>query len=179
MRRVDPRKLVFLDETSTRIGMRREHAYAPVGERAHAGFLRNFGLNRTLLAALSLDGGLPCFLVDGGLTREVFEYYLRELLLPSLGSGQVLVLDNYVVHKGEGVEQLASERGVELRYLPAYSPDLNPIESMFAKLKAHLKRAAAMTLTALSLATKAALDAVTLTDVQGFYSLLDFPRQAL
>src|SRR5690606_8839322 len=90
-----------------RLGYSRNHA--PMGERAHAGFLRNFGLNRTLLAALSLGGGLPCFLVDGGLTREVFEYYLRELLLPSLGSGQVLVLDNYVVHKGEGVEQLASE----------------------------------------------------------------------
>ena len=179
MRRLDPRKLVFLDETSTRLGMRREHAYAPKGQRAYAGFLRNFGLNRTLLAAMSLDGVLPSFLVDGGLNRPVFEYYLRDILLPCLSPGQVLVLDNYVVHKGDSVEQLASERGVELRYLPAYSPDLNPIESMFAKLKAHLRKAAAMTLTGLSLATKAALDAVTLADIQGFYSLLDVPRQAL
>jgi transposase len=179
MRRLDPRKLVFLDETSTRVGMRREHAYAPIGQRAHAGFLRNFGLNRTLLVAISLEGVLPSFLVDGGLTRPVFEYYLRELLLPALTPGRVLVLDNYVVHKGDSVAALAAERGVELRYLPAYSPDLNPIEAMFSKLKAHLRKAAAMTIGALSLATKGALDAVTLTDIQGFYSLLGFPRQAL
>ena len=159
--------------------MRREHAYAPKGQRAHAGFLRNFGLNRTLLAAMSLDGVLPSFLVDGGLTRAVFEYYLRDILLPCLTPGQVLVLDNYVVHKGDSIEQLAAERGVELRYLPAYSPDLNPIEPMFWKVKACLKKAAALTLSALSLATKAALDTVTLVDIQGFYSLLDFPRQAL
>lgn len=114
----------------------------------HVEFLRNFGLNRTLLSAVSLDGVLPSFLLDGGLNRPAFEYYLQHMLLPSLTPGQVLVLDNYVVHHGESVEQLAAERGVELLYLPAYSPDLNPIEPMFAKLKAHLKKTAAMTLAA-------------------------------
>lgn len=168
---------MLLDETSTRVGMRREHAYAPRGQRVHVEFLRNFGPNRTLLCAVSLDGVLPAFLIDGGLNRPAFEYYLGEMLLPSLAPGQVLVLDNYVVHHGESVEKLAAGREVELVYLPAYSPDLNPIESMFAKLKAHLKKAAAMTLGALSLAVKEALDAVTLPDIQGFYSLLDLPGQ--
>lgn len=170
---------MFQDETSTRLGMRREYGYAPFGQRVHSDFLRNFGLNRTLMCAISLDGVLPSFLVDGGLTRPVFEYYLDELLLPTLHSGQVLVLDNYVVHHGESIEKRAEAAGVELLCLPAYSPDLNPIEPMFAKLKAHLKRAAAMTLDALSRATKTALDAVTLSDLQGFYSLFDSSRQQL
>ncbi len=89
------------------------------------------------------------------------------------------MLDNYVVHKGDSVEELAAERGVDLRYLPAYSPGLNPIEPMFWKVKAYSKKAETVRLTGLSLATKAALDAVTFADIQGFYSLLDYPRQAL
>lgn len=131
MRRIGPRKLVLLDETSTRLGVRREHAYAPKDQGSHAGFLRNFGLNRMLLAAMSLDAVLPSFWLNGDLNRPVFEYYLRKMLLPALTPRQVLVLENYVVRKGDSVAALA------------------------------------------------ALDAVTIRDIQGFYSLLDFPRHAL
>lgn len=171
MRRLDPCKLVFLDETSPRLGMRRDHAYAPVGQRAHEGLLRNLD-NRTLPAAMSLDGVLPCFLVNGGLNRPVFKYPLAEVLLPSLTSGQVLVLDNYAVCRGGSVAMLAAYRGIELRYLPAYSPALNAIEVLFWKVKANLKKPAA-----LSLATKAALEAVSLVDIHGIYSLGDFDGQ--
>lgn len=179
VRRINPFKLVFLDETSTRLGMRREYGYAPRGERVHSEYLRNFGPNRTLLAAVGLDGVLPSLLIDGGTTGEVFEYYLEHLLLPALRPGQVLVVDNFSAHKGPRVRELVEVAGCGLVYLPSYSPDLNPIEPLFGKLKASLRRAAALTLSALSMAVREALDAVTLFDIQGFFSLLGFNRQNL
>ena len=103
------------------------------------------------------------------MTREVFVYYLQRFLLPVVRPGQVLVLDNYVVHKGTVVRELVREAGCELVFLPSYSPDLNPIEQAFAKIKASLKRAAAVTLETLSVAVRRALDAVSLSDIQGFF----------
>lgn len=130
--------------------------------------LRNFGANRTnrtLLSAVSRDGGV---------NRAAFEYYLRELLLPCLRPVQIMVLDNLSVHHGSSIEALASSCST-CRLLP----DLNPIEPMFAKIKALLKRAGALTRSALGMATKEALGAVTLNDIQGFYTLLGFQRQTL
>lgn len=168
VRRFDPDKLVFLDETSIRLGMQREYGYAPVGERVHREYLRNYGLNRTLLSAVSLDGVLPSLLLNGSATREAFEHYLAAMLLPMLSPGQVLVLDNYVIHKRARIETLVREAGCNLMYLPAYSPDLNPIEMMFSKVKTLLAKTAALTLPFLSLAVRKALDAVSLSDIQGF-----------
>lgn len=109
----------------------------------------------------------------------MFEYYLERMLLPALRPEQVLVLDNYTVHHGPSVERLLTSAGCEVLYLPSYSPDLNPIELMFSKLKAHLNRAAALTLSALLMAIREALDAVSLVDIQGFVSTLGFLRQEL
>ena len=113
------------------------------------------------------------------MNRPAFEYYLREMLLPCLRPGQVLVLDNLSVHHGPTVEAMVREAGLELLYLPAHSPDLNPIEPMFAKVKALLKKAPALTLSALSHALREAFDAVTYRDIQGFFTLLGFSRQRL
>jgi len=161
--------VVFLDETSAQLGLRREYGLAPVGQRLHGEFLRNHGVNRSLLSAMGFDGMLPSFLVDGSATREVFEYYLEFVLGPQLSRGAILVLDNYSIHKGGRVPQIARGLGVEVLYLPGYSPDLNAIELAFSKVKNALKKAAAVTFEALSVAVKAALESVTLSDVRGFF----------
>ena len=170
---------MFIDETSTRLGLQRQYAYGPVGARVHTDFLRNYGPNRTLISAMSLDGVLPGFLLEGGVTMAAFEYYLEHILVPVLRPGQVVVVDNFSAHRGARVMDLVEAAGCEVLYLPSYSPDLNPIEHMFSKLKGYLRMAGAWTFSALSMAVKEALDAVSLVDIQGFFSTLGFPRQEL
>ena len=179
VRSLNPYRLVFVDETSTQLGLQRTYAYGPVGARVHTDFLRNFGPNRTLISALSLDGVLPSFLLEGGVTKAAFEYYLEHILVPALRRDQVVVLDNFTAHHSPKVTELVEAAGCEVLYLPSYSPDLNPIEHMFSKLKAYLRMVAAWTFSALSMAVKEALDAVSLPDIQGFFSTLGFPRQEL
>ena len=108
---------------------------------------------------------------------QLSEYCRRETSLPCLRPGQVLVLGDLSVHHGGTVETMVSRAGCELFFLPADSPDPNPIESMFAKIEALLKNAAALPLSALGTATKEALDAVTLDEIQDFHTLLGVPRQ--
>jgi transposase len=111
----------------------------------------------------------PCRMVEGATTREVFETYIERIVGPALRPGQIIVMDNLSSHKGERVRELIEERGCELIYLPPYSPDLNPIEETFAKLKALLRRAAARSHEALVESMGAALDAITAQDAHGFF----------
>jgi transposase len=111
----------------------------------------------------------PCLAVEGPTTREIFEAYLTPLLAPSLSMGQVVVMDNLSAHKGSRVREHIEERGCELLYLPPYSPDLNPIEEAFAKLKALLRRARTRSREALIEAMGRSLDAVTASDARGFF----------
>src|ERR671917_2946088 len=111
----------------------------------------------------------PCLAVQGPTTREVFETYLERVLVPSLGPGQVVVMDNLSSHKGARVRELIEGRGCELLYLPPYSPDLNPIEEAFAKVKALLRRSGERTRETLIEAMGRALDAVTARDARGFF----------
>jgi transposase len=122
-----------------------------------------------LLATMSASGMGPCLAVEGPTTREVFEAYLKEVLAPSLEPGHVVVMDNLSAHKGERVRQIIEHRGCELLYLPPYSPDFNPIEEAFAKLKALLRRAEARTREALMEAMGRALDAVAASEARGFF----------
>jgi transposase len=107
--------------------------------------------------------------IEGSTTKEVFEAYIEYFLAPVLRSGQVVVMDNLSAHKGERVRQLIEKRGWELLYLPPYSPDLNPIEEAFAKVKAPLRKVAARSRGALVEAMGAALDAITAQDAHGFF----------
>jgi hypothetical protein len=126
------------------------YAWSRRGERAFASVPRsNWGANVTLLASMSAEGMEPCLAVEGSTTRGVFEAYLKRVLAPSLRLGQVVIMDNLSSHKGSRVRELVEERGLEILYLPPYSPDLNPIEEAFSKLKALLRRAGARTREAL------------------------------
>ena len=112
------------------------YAWSRRGERAPCSAPRNWGANVTLLCSMTLSGMGPCLAVEGPTTKAVFETYLEWVLAPSLQPGQVVVMDNLSSHKGPRVRELVEAWGCELLYLPAYSPDLNPIEQAFAKLKA-------------------------------------------
>ena len=131
---------------------------------------RNRGKNTTLLSSMTLEGLGPSLAVEGATNREVFEAYVERLLAPTLRRGQVVVMDNLTAHKGERVRELIEERGCELLYLPPYSPDLNPIEEAFSKVKRILRKAESRTWEALVEAIGAAISAVTAKDVRGFFA---------
>jgi len=160
---------VFVDEMGANTSLATLYAWARRGERAPARVPRNWGANVTLLASMSAEGMGPCLAVEGSTTREVFEAYLERVLAPSLRPGQVVVMDNLSSHKGGRVRELVEGCGCELLYLPPYSPDLNPIEEAFAKLKTLLRKTGARTREALVEAMGRALDAVTASDARGFF----------
>jgi transposase len=164
-----PERLVFVDEMGTNTSLRPQYAWSRRGERAHARVPRNWGANVTLLASMSVRGMGPCLAVEGSTTKAVFEAYLERAFAPSLCPGQMVVMDNLSSHKGSRVRELIEERGCELLYLPPYSPDLNPIEEAFAKLKALLRKAQARSREVLIEAMGRALDAVTANDARGFF----------
>jgi transposase len=166
---IDAERLVFVDEMGTNTSLAPLYAWSRRGERAFASVPRNWGANVTLLASMSAGGMGPCLAVEGPTTREVFEAYLKGVLAPSLKPGQLVVMDNLSSHKGPRVRELIEEKGCEVLYLPPYSPDLNPIEEAFAKLKALLRRAGARTREALIEAMGRSLDAVTASDARGFF----------
>jgi transposase len=123
----------------------------------------------TFLAALRHEQITAPFLVDGPVDAEVFLVYLQQVLVPCLHPGDTLILDNLATHKVQRVEQILQARDVALRYLPPYSPDLNPIEPAFSKLKAHLRQAAARTVEQLVAAVASSLDTFSAADCHAFF----------
>jgi transposase len=123
----------------------------------------------TFIAALRHESIEAPFLVEGPVDADVFTAYLRQVLCPQLREGDTLILDNLSTHKIQIVSRLLSDRGVRVRYLPPYSPDLNPIELAFAKLKAHLRQRAARTLDELHSALAAAINSFSATHCRGFF----------
>jgi transposase len=167
---LDARRLVFVDECGTHVGLAPLRARAPKGERAFGRAPHNRGRNITLLASMTAKGMGPCAAVEGATTKAVFEAYVEQVLAPSLSPGQVVVLDNLAAHKGERVRELVEARRCELWFLPSYSPDFNPIEEAFSKLKGLLRRAKARTRGALVEAIGRALDVVSERDVRSFFT---------
>jgi transposase len=158
--KLDPKRLVFVDEMGTNTSLSALRAWSRRGQRAFCSLPRNRGSNTTLLSSMTVEGMGPSLAVEGATDREVFETYVEKMLAPSLRSGQVVVMDNLSAHKGERVRALLEERGAELLYLPPYSPDLNPIEEAFAKIKNRLRKVEARTREALVEAMGQALSAV-------------------
>ncbi len=173
---LDAERLVFVDEMGTNTSLAPLLAWSRRGERARLSVPRNRGKNTTLLASLTSGGMGPCLAVVGGTTKEVFEAYVERVLAPALRPGQVVVMDNLAAHKGEEVRELIEERGCELLFLPAYSPDYNPIEEAFSKIKALLRKAQARTREALIEAAGAAISAVTARDARGFFEHCGYRR---
>ena len=167
---VDPERLVFVDEMGINTSLSPLYAWAPKGRRAYCSVPRNRGKNTTLLSSMSLCGMGPSLAVDGPTDREVFEAYVERVLGPTLRAGQAVAMDNLGAHKGARVRELIERRGCELLYLPPYSPDLNPIEEAFSKMKALLRKVAARTSESLIGAIGRALSAVKPEDAQGWFA---------
>jgi len=167
---VDPERLVFVDEMGTNTSLSPIYAWAPKGKRAYCSVPRNRGKNTTLLSSMNLWGMGPSLALDGPIDREVFEAYVERVLAPTLRVGQVVVMDNLSVHKGERVRKLIEHRSCELLYLPPYSPDLNPIEEAFSKVKHILRKLSARGKEALIEAIGRALETVSTEDVRGFFA---------
>jgi transposase len=176
--RLDPGCLVFVDEMGTHTSLAHLYAYAPVGERAFFKIPRNRGKNTTLLTSLHQGGMGPSMAVEGPTTSRVFETYVERVLAPALRPGQVVVMDNLGAHRPRRIRELIEGRGCDLIYLPAYSPDLNPIEEALSKIKHLLRKIGARTKEALIEAMSRALAAVSAQDVRGFFVRCGYPTPA-
>lgn len=168
---MDPRRFVWVDECGTHTSLARLRARAPRGKRAYGREPRNRGKNTTLIASMTLAGAMGTSMaVEGATDKEVFEAYVEHFLAPALEEGQVVMMDRLGAHRTKKVRELVEERGAELWLLPSYSPDLNPIEEAFSKVKGLLRKAGARTREALIEAIGAALSAVVPEDVAGWFA---------
>lgn len=163
------RRYVFVDECGMQTNMTPRYARAPRGERAYGQVPRNHHQNTTVFASLTARGMGECMAIEGAADGDAFVAYVRELLVPMLAPGQVVVLDNLSVHKDARVAPLIEAAGGRLCYLPSYSPDFNPIELAFSKIKTAMRRIGARTHAALVEALGPVLDTVSVEDVRGWY----------
>jgi len=166
---VEPERLLFVDECGVHTSLAPIYGYAPTDERLHLPVPRNRGKSTTLLSSMSTGGMGPSLAVEGASTARVFETYVQKVLVPSLRAGQIVVMDNLSAHRPRRIRELIEQQGCELLYLPAYSPDYNPIEEAFSKIKNLLRKAAARSKEALVEAIGQALSAVTAEDALGYF----------
>jgi transposase len=166
---VEPQRFIFVEEMGANTSLSVLRAWSRRGERAYCSVPRNRGKNTTLLASMSMEGMGPSLAVEGTTSATVFETYVKKVLAPTLRPGQIVVMDNLSAHKGARVGDLVAQRGCELVYLPPYSPDLNPIEEAFSKMKGIVRRAEARSREALIEAIGRALEAITSRDARGFF----------
>jgi transposase len=146
---LDPAKLVFIDETWASTNMARLYGRAPEGERLRVGIPHGHWKRTTFIAGLRLSGITPAGVLDGSLDGEIFLDYVSRILVPTLSPGDVVIMDNLSSHKGDAIRQTIEAAGAKLAFLPPYSPDFNPIENAFSKLKALLRKAAERTVSGL------------------------------
>ncbi len=166
---LDPGRLVFLDETGAKTNMARTHGYAPRGERLVGSAPYARWRTTTFVGALRAGGFIAPLAVDGALNGELFRAYVEQQLAPALRPGDVLVLDNLSCHLAAGVREAVERAGARLLYLPAYSPDLNPIELAFSKLKRLLRQAAERTVEGLWSALGRLLDRFSAEECRGYF----------
>lgn len=162
--------LVFLDESGVNTNMSRRYARALGGERATDAVPLNKGTSTTILSSVRLDGGTVPMIFDGAVNRERFKEYLRECLAPTLRKGDVVIMDNLPCHKVDGVKGIIEQAGATVLYLPPYSPDLNPIEMMWSKIKSFLRMVKARTLDSLLTAIPLAFSSIQISDIFGWFT---------
>ncbi len=162
-------RFVFRDESGTRTTLTRLYGWAPHDQQATEAVPRRRGKHTTFIAALTWDGLQAPWTVEGAMDRRTFDVYITQILVPTLRPGQIVVLDNLSVHKSPTARAAIEAAGCTLQFLPAYSPDLNPIEQMFSKVKATLRRLKGRTRAALLDALAVASDAVTPADAHGWF----------
>lgn len=161
---------MFIDETGATTKMARLRGRARRGERCRAPIPHGHWKTTTFTAALRLEGLTAPMVLDGPMNGAAFRAYVEQNLAPSLGRGDVVILDNLPAHRAGGVREAIESRGAHLRFLPPYSPDFNPIENAFAKLKAILRKAAARTIPDLWDAVRDALPLFTPDECANYFT---------
>ncbi len=165
---MDAERFVFLDETAATTAMTRLYGWGPRGARLIDAVPHGHWTTTTFLAGLRSEGVIAPLVLDGPVTGEVFRAYIEQMLAPTLRRGDVVVMDNVATHKVTGIREAITAAGASLLYLPSYSPDLNPIEQVFAKLKALLRKAAARSRETLWATIATVLDAITPAECRNY-----------
>jgi transposase len=167
---LDPQRLVFIDETGASTKMARLYGRAPCGQRCRAPIPHGHWKTTTFTGALRLKGLTAPMVLDGPMNAAAFLAYIEQVLVPTLTAGDVVVMDNLPAHKPASVRRAIEATGALLFYLPPYSPDFNPIEMAFSKLKAMLKKAAARTVNELWKAIAASLPSFTPAECRNYFA---------
>jgi transposase len=167
---MDVRQLVFVDESGAKTNMTRLRGRVLGGARLFDSAPHGHWCTTTMISSIRLDGTCACMVVNDATDRDIFREYVRMVLVPSLRHGDIVVLDNLAAHDDEEVRRLIEAVHARLLFLPPYSPDLNPIEKMWSKVKAFLRDAKARTKNELYEAIGAALKTVTPQDAEGWFS---------
>ena len=167
---LDPARLVFIDETWASTNMARRHGRCLRGERLRMAVPHGHWKTTTFVGALTVRGFIAPWVLDGPINRDAFETYVAKVLVPELRPGDIVVMDNLSSHKGPKVRQIIEAAGAELHYLPPYSPDLNPIENAFAKLKALLRKASERTVDGLWSAIGTIIELFQPTECQNYFA---------
>jgi transposase len=172
-------RFVFLDESGANLTLARRYGRAPKGERCPGTAPRNYPTNLTLVASCTTEGIGPSMILDGAINGAAFQVYIEQVLVPSLHPGQIVVMDNLNVHKNAAVRTALRQAGCYPLFLPSYSPDFNPIELAFSKIKAYLRRVGVRTQETLETAIGDALDLVTPEDAAGYFRHCGFTNSGL
>jgi transposase len=175
---LDPESLIFLDETGLNTKMARLYGWAPVGERCRDKAPFGHWKTMTFVAGLRLSGMTAPWVLDRAMDGDAFRMYVQHVLAPTLKPGDVLVLDNLPAHKVAGIREAIADRGAQIFYLPPYSPDMNPIEMAFSKLKALLRQEPARTVDALVDRIGSLLDRFTPHECANFFHAAGYQRSS-
>jgi transposase len=167
---LDPERLIFIDETGASTKMARRYGRSAQGTRCRAAVPHGHWKTTTFVGALRLEGMTAPMVLDGAMHAAAFLAYVEQVLAPTLKPGDIVVMDNLPAHKPKAVREAIEKVGAELRFLPPYSPDFNPIEMAFSKFKAFLKRAAARTVNELWGAIASAVDIFTPSECRNYFS---------
>jgi transposase len=167
---LEPERLVFIDETWASTNMARLRGRAPKGERLRASIPHGHWKTTTFIGGLRLTGMVAPMVLDGPINGVWFQAYVDQVLVPTLSPGDIVIMDNLGSHKRPGIRAAIEAAGARLIYLPPYSPDFNPIENAFSKLKAHLRKAAERTVEGLWTAIGATLPAFTSHECANFFA---------
>ena len=166
---MDTPSIVVLDESSLNIGMTRLYGRA-FGEERVFDYVPDVRFDRvSILSSMRLDGTLVPLVYKGTLNGELFLAYVKKFLAPTLKAGDIVIMDNASPHKVKGVVEAIESAGAYVLWLPTYSPDLNPVEQLWSKVKAHLRKVKARTLDALYIALKDALDSISISDIKAWF----------
>lgn len=172
---IDSEKLVFLDETWASTNMTRTHGRCPEGQRLVMDVPHGHWLTTTFVVAMRLSGLTAPTVIDGAITGEVFVAYVEQQLVPTLQPGDVVIMDNLSSHKRAAVRAAIESVGAQLRFLPPYSPDLNPIEKAFSKLKAKLRGAQKRTIPELEIYLGESLDCFSPQECENYFVSCGYP----